>query len=70
MQADHHGGGCPNGEDVLNSATVRFEAAIGAENTARMGTPTGRTLEFGCGSGGQEMSVGADPPKPDYASGT
>ena len=53
-----------NGEDVLNSATVRFEAAIGA------GTAAGRSLEFACVGGGKEMSVRADPPKPDYASGT
>ena len=48
-----------NGEDVLNSVTVRFEAAIGAENVARMGTAAGRSLEFACGGGGKEMSVRA-----------
>ena len=52
-----------NGKDVLNSATVRFEAAIGAGNTARMGAAAGRMLEFACGGGGKEMSVRAGPPK-------
>jgi hypothetical protein len=46
-----------NGEDVPNLSTVRFEVAIDPAKSARFDTADGRSLEFTCEAGAQELTV-------------
>jgi hypothetical protein len=53
-----------------DSPAVRFEVALDAGAKALMDTAAGRSLEFNCGEGAEEMTVEAKAAAPVYASRT
>lgn len=59
-----------NGVDVPDSATVRFEVALGVGGRARMDTAEGKSLEFACQKRAEELTVRAGSQPQTYPSGT
>ncbi len=53
-----------------DSPAVRFEVALDVGAKALMDTAAGRSLEFNCGKGAEEMTVEAKTAAPVYASRT